>query len=156
MGGQTSQRGGQRPGQTSHNISQASSLLGISKDALRKRIKRGNIDAEKDNNGQWVVYLDFNIGVDGLDKSLDNDLDNDLDKQDNKQADNFNGYKLLIEQLKKNNEFLEQQLKVKDEQIKVKDQQLLNQQLITHGKQQSQLLLDAPKKSFFKRIFSKE
>ena len=155
--------GGQRPGQTSHDIRQASSLLGISKDAVRKRIKRGTVDAEKDNNGQWVVYLDVNKGVDGLDESLDKGVDNDLDADLDEQDKNSNGYMLLIEQLKKNNEFLEQQLKVKDEQIKakdeqikVKDQQLLNQQLLEHGKQQSQLLLDAPKKSFFKRMFSKD
>ena len=40
------------------SLDTAARLLGISQDAVRKRIKRGTIMAEKDKQGRWVVILE--------------------------------------------------------------------------------------------------
>ncbi len=39
------------------SISEASKLLGISKEAIRKRIARGSIEASKDSDGHWQVTV---------------------------------------------------------------------------------------------------
>ena len=39
-------------------LDEAAAILNISKEALRKRIKRGTIEAEKDNNGRWKITID--------------------------------------------------------------------------------------------------
>ncbi len=39
------------------SIDEASKLLGISKEAIRKRISRGTIEASKDDNGHWQVTV---------------------------------------------------------------------------------------------------
>jgi hypothetical protein len=33
-------------------------VLGISRDAVRMRIKRGSMQAEKDEDGRWLVWVD--------------------------------------------------------------------------------------------------
>ncbi len=38
-------------------IDEASQVLGMSKEALRKRINRGTIDAKKDRDGRWIVTV---------------------------------------------------------------------------------------------------
>lgn len=38
-------------------VAEAAKRLGISNDALRKRIKRGSVDAQQDGAGQWWVLL---------------------------------------------------------------------------------------------------
>ena len=53
-------------------LDEASKLLGISKDALRKRAARGTIDAEKGAHGRWLIVLDND-----LDERPDNGLDTD-------------------------------------------------------------------------------
>jgi len=40
------------------SIGEASSILRISTEAIRKRIKRGSLKAHKDDDGQWLVDLD--------------------------------------------------------------------------------------------------
>lgn len=39
-------------------IGEAAGILGVSTEALRKRIKRGTIKAQKNGGGQWLVVLD--------------------------------------------------------------------------------------------------
>jgi hypothetical protein len=39
-------------------ISEAARILGISTEAVRKRIKRGSLKAQKNGDGQWLVILD--------------------------------------------------------------------------------------------------
>ena len=43
-------------------VVEAASALGITADAVRKRIKRGLLRAEKHADGSWVVYLDGPVG----------------------------------------------------------------------------------------------
>jgi len=45
------------------SIGEASKLLRVSKEAIRKRIARGSIEAEKDDNGHWQVTV-YDIGQD--------------------------------------------------------------------------------------------
>jgi hypothetical protein len=39
-------------------IGEAARILGISTEAVRKRIKRGSLRAQKNGDGQWLVILD--------------------------------------------------------------------------------------------------
>ena len=45
----------------------AADILGLSKEAIRKRIKRGSIEAKKDAAGRWLITLPDNVqdGVNG-------------------------------------------------------------------------------------------
>jgi len=43
------------------NIEQASDILGLSKEAIRKRIKRGTIDAKKDALGKWLIAIEDDV-----------------------------------------------------------------------------------------------
>ncbi len=80
-----------------YGIDDAARTLGISKEALRKRIKRGTVEAYKDG-GRWVVELP--------------DADQDADQD----AGRDNGYDAgqdaaVIRRLESENEFLRQQVK---------------------------------------------
>ena len=47
-----------------YSLDEAADILGTTKEALRKRIKRGSIEAEKDGAGRWQVRLE-DAGQDG-------------------------------------------------------------------------------------------
>lgn len=47
-------------------LDEAARIMGASKEALRKRIKRGTIDAKKDTNGRWLVTVDQDTGEDAV------------------------------------------------------------------------------------------
>jgi DNA-binding transcriptional MerR regulator len=44
----------------SYGISEAARLLGISPEALRQRVRRGAVEADKGTDGRWYVLLDDN------------------------------------------------------------------------------------------------
>ena len=48
------------------DVKQAAQVLGVSTDAVHKRVRRGSLESDKDENGHVYVYLD-----DGLDSPLD-------------------------------------------------------------------------------------
>jgi hypothetical protein len=73
------------------DLDAAAQALGISKEALRKRIKRGSIEAKKNKAGRWQVIIDDSIKDKGQDGAQD-------------------ASSPLIEQLKSENAFLRQQL----------------------------------------------
>jgi hypothetical protein len=75
-------------------IDEASQILGLSKEALRKRINRGSIDAKKDKDGRWLVTV--------------NDTGQDRGK-DTAGTDNQ-----LLEHLQRENDRLWQELSRKD------------------------------------------
>ncbi len=57
---QTSRMGAQpgtRPGTGGVTLTEAAAILGISRDALKKRVQRGAIPAYKDETGAWRVVL---------------------------------------------------------------------------------------------------
>ncbi len=45
-------------GRTGYTVDQAADILGISKDAVRKRIARDTLEAVKGEDGTWTVFLD--------------------------------------------------------------------------------------------------
>ena len=45
-------------GRTSRTVAEAAEVLGISPEAVRKRIARGTLEAEKLDGETWTVYLD--------------------------------------------------------------------------------------------------
>jgi len=55
-------------------LSEAADMLGISRDAARKRLKRGNLRGKRDGNGRWLVEVDSR--VDNVqDASMDSGVD---------------------------------------------------------------------------------
>jgi excisionase family DNA binding protein len=56
------QRGARRPERRVH-LSEAAELLGVSKDAVRMRVKRGTLRSEKGRDGR--VYVWVNVNPDG-------------------------------------------------------------------------------------------
>ena len=71
------------------DLDTAATFYGISQDAVRKRIKRGKVDAIRES-GRWYIFIP------------DSEPDNDRTKADNSGQ--------LVQQLKSENEFLRQQL----------------------------------------------
>ncbi len=74
-----------------YDLDGAARALGISKEALRKRLRRGSIEATKDKAGRWQVFLEEEPGEEGQDNG------GDVSGQ-------------LVQQLKSENDFLRQQL----------------------------------------------
>ena len=56
-------------------LADAAVRLGISREALRKRINRGSIPAEK-RQGRWVVFLEADTGTDAASRQQDAGQDN--------------------------------------------------------------------------------
>ena len=48
------------------DVKQAAQVLGVSTDAVHKRVRRGSLESDKDENGHVYVYLDDTLD-DGLD-----------------------------------------------------------------------------------------
>ena len=42
-------------------VEEAADILGLSKEAIRKRIKRGTIDAKKDAGGKWLIAIEDDV-----------------------------------------------------------------------------------------------
>ena len=105
-------------------IDEASQILGISKEALRKRINRGSIEAKKDKAGRWQITL--------------NDTGQDS-RQDTASPHN----QQLIEHLQRENDRLWQELSRKDAIIMNLTESV---KLLGPGKQE--------KKTFFQRLFN--
>lgn len=58
-------------GRTGYTVAEAAEALGITRDAVRKRISRGTMEAEKGEDGSWIVFLDD--GAQGKTDGQDND-----------------------------------------------------------------------------------
>ena len=55
------------------SVAEAAEVLGVTRDAIHKRIKRGSVEHEKGNDGRFYVYVDTSTpGLEGsVDKSKD-------------------------------------------------------------------------------------
>ena len=62
------------------SVAEAAEALGITRDAIHKRIRRGTIEHEKGEDGRFYVYVD--TSTTGLDESVDEskDMSNDESK----------------------------------------------------------------------------
>ena len=75
-------------------VKQAADRLGISKDAVRKRLERGTLRGQKDKSGRWQVFLSSQ-------------------KSDQSEKSEFVSRE-LYEQLRAERDFLRQELERKD------------------------------------------
>lgn len=55
------------------SVAEAAEALGVTRDAIHKRIKRGSVEYEKGKDGRFYVYVD--TSTPGLDKSVDKSKD---------------------------------------------------------------------------------
>jgi hypothetical protein len=81
---------------TRYTIQQAATTLGITESAIRKRIKRGQLEHDKEQDGRVYVYLD----------SSGTGPDNIPD----------NSYPLIVARLENENEFLRRELERRSEE----------------------------------------
>jgi excisionase family DNA binding protein len=79
-------------------VADAAEMLGVSQDAIRQRIRRGTIAHEKDESGRVYVYVD----------------PTHTDHDSVRNAGDDGVHDALIEELRKQNEFLRAELERKD------------------------------------------
>ena len=63
-GGTVTDHRGERRSERRVHLSEAASLLGVSKDAVRMRVKRGTLRSEKGENGRVYVWVNDNPDAD--------------------------------------------------------------------------------------------
>jgi len=107
-------------------LDEAAKILGISKEALRKRIKRGTIEASKDKSGHWQVFLNEQARTNVQDKA---------DETDGR------GQDAVIAMMQEQIKFLRMELERKD--------------TILMALMQKVPRLEAPKKGFIEKLFTK-
>ncbi len=108
-------------------LDEAADILGLSKEALRKRISRGSIKANKDAAGRWQVVLeDEGQDVEGRGRQAIKDA-------------YIQDLRERIEELRKDKEHLRQLLSHRDEEIAWSNMRRLQLE------KRVQLLLEAPK-----------
>jgi predicted transcriptional regulator len=142
-----------------YSISDVSKQLNVSKVTIYKKISRlsdlsGHV--KKVNNGQCITAE----GIEIIRKSLEVNQNNKPSQEEfkeNKVNDVIFGeltaYKELIESFKKQNENLQEQLKIKDNQISDLTRLLENMQVLS---KQQKLIEESTgnKKSFWSRVFN--
>jgi predicted DNA-binding protein YlxM (UPF0122 family) len=67
------------------SIMEAAEVLGVTRDAIHKRIKKGSLEYEKGEDGRLYVYVDTSTS--GLDKSVDESKDEVLERLIESQQD---------------------------------------------------------------------
>jgi excisionase family DNA binding protein len=87
-------------------VAQAAERLGVTQDAVRKRIARGTIRHDKDSEGRIVVYLDT------FERESDTDQDNRQDGTSN--TTQYDGQDKYTRSLEDQIEFLRRELERKD------------------------------------------
>ena len=99
------------------DVKQAAEVLNISSEGVRKRIKRGSLEAEKDSDGKVYVWLDTDwTGPDAGRTGLDDELDEGSNAQQAADKD-----AKAIEILRDQVEYLRAQLEVWQEESRRKD-----------------------------------
>jgi excisionase family DNA binding protein len=87
------------------SVAEAARLLGVSQDAVYKRIKRGTIPWDKGTNGKTYVYIDeLDESTDGSESSTDEQFD----------ASTESSTDSLVDELRGRVKFLEDELRRKD------------------------------------------
>jgi excisionase family DNA binding protein len=97
-------------------VTEAATLLGVTRDAVYKRVQRGQIPWDKDDEGRVYVYVDPSEAVE--DESTDTggeSTDSSTNKAQGAQRD------ALLEALREQNELLRTELSVWQEEARRKD-----------------------------------
>jgi excisionase family DNA binding protein len=97
-------------------VPEAATLLGVTRDAVYKRVQRGQIPWDKDNEGRVYVYVDASKAVE--DESTDTGGES-TDSSTNKAQDTERD--ALLEALREQNELLRAELSVWQEEARRKD-----------------------------------
>ncbi len=84
------------------SVAEAAEALGVTRDAIHKRIKRGSVEHEKGEDGRFYVYVD--TSTPGLDESVDKS------KDESKDESKVEVLERLIEGQQDRIEFLEREL----------------------------------------------
>lgn len=95
------------------DTSQAAQALGISRDAVRKRVSRGLLESDKDPNGKLFVWLDIDTPGSGNDTPRDTPRPSDPDRD------------TLIDELRSHNAYLREIIRTRDEEARRKDHIIL-------------------------------
>jgi len=104
-------------------VAEAAARLGLSEHAVRKRIQRGTLPAEKDETGRWLILLDVeDVSETGEAAVQDGVEDGGLDpskKQPN--GSEIVAYQELITSLRSEVDFLRSELTARTEELRRKD-----------------------------------
>ncbi len=91
------------------DLDTAAGHFGLSKDAIRKRIKRGTMEAERDKAGKWWVIITDETDIPGDELDADKDV-----------------YAMLYEEMRQRVSFLEKELDKRDDEITRRDHIIMN------------------------------
>src|ERR671916_963957 len=97
-------------------VAEAAERLGVSQDAVYKRIKRGTIPWDKDEDGKTVVYIEVaNGSTDEPNSSTDNFTDRLKTSTDTLGSSSIDvSVDVLVDELRDRVKFLEEELRRKD------------------------------------------
>ena len=97
-------------------VAEAAERLGVSQDAVYKRIKRGTIPWDKDEDGKTVVYVEESNGsTDNSKSSTDESTDRLKTSTDNLGSSSIDvSVDVLVDELRDRVSFLEEELRRKD------------------------------------------
>jgi excisionase family DNA binding protein len=97
-------------------VAEAAERLGVSQDAVYKRIKRGTMPWDKDEDGKTVVYLEVADGfTDNSKPSTDKSTDRLKTSTDNLETSSIDvSVDVLVDELRDRVRFLEEELRRKD------------------------------------------
>jgi len=90
------------------SVPEAAERLGISASAVRKRVERGNLPADKDDDGRLFVYLD----TEEVRRATVRDTSHEKGSL---------GFDELLEELREQNMFLREELATRNEELRRKD-----------------------------------
>jgi excisionase family DNA binding protein len=104
-------------------VAEAAQRLGISQDAVYKRIKRGTIPWDKDEDGKTFVFVEeIDESTDGLESSTDESTDRLKTSTDASGASStYGSTELLLDELRDRVRFLEGELEDRREEARRKD-----------------------------------
>jgi hypothetical protein len=128
---------------TAYSLKEASSLLGITPEAVRKRLNRGTLEGFKDENGKWQVYIP--------DKEPDTVRTNGRTPSGQTSGE--------VEALRAHIGDLSKQVDTLTKALERRDKALDQAQYILALKEQKILELEAPKEkrlSWWQRLFEKQ
>lgn len=136
-------------GQEHHglDLATAAQLLGITPEALRKRLQRGRIKGFKTADGTWRVHLSQQTGHPG---QADSSPPGQMQAEPNQQREAAREEAALVASLREEVTFLRSQLQARDEEVR------RAHILLQHAQQQALQLVQSkpPRRRWWHKLFS--